>query len=191
MNEFIKEFGGQLAFAGFVLAVAIYLGFHALADAIKESFEQPAADYVSAYERSVEAQFSPRVVISGDIERDDDGPGFDLFGDSKEYPDPTESDLASPRFEAIWQAIKGWDISRDGGSTGYSSPTGNDVMHILNAIRPMSTAREEAWNSAIRILRDIAIDEKSDRLDRCMVDVLLHGPEHINANSYQGLRRQT
>jgi hypothetical protein len=50
-----------------------------------------------------------------------------------EYPDPTENDLANPVFEAIWQAIKSWDISRykDG---LYSGPTGNDVMHILNRI---------------------------------------------------------
>lgn len=51
-----------------------------------------------------------------------------------EYPNPTDDDLADPEFEAIWQAIKGWDMRRTPNDL-YSGPTGNDVMHILNALR--------------------------------------------------------
>ncbi len=54
-----------------------------------------------------------------------------------DYPDPTEEDLQDPVFEAVWQAIKGWDLSREPGSKGdrlYAGATGNDVMHILKAI---------------------------------------------------------
>lgn len=36
-------------------------------------------------------------------------------------------------FEPIWQAIKGWDIQREG-AAGYHGPTGDDVRHILAAL---------------------------------------------------------
>ena len=49
--------------------------------------------------------------------------------------EPTKKDLASPIFEAIWQAIKKWDIEREFG-IGYSGATGTDVKTILNAIKP-------------------------------------------------------
>jgi hypothetical protein len=50
-----------------------------------------------------------------------------------DYPDPLPSDLERPEFEAVWQAIKGWDIQRSPGQ-GYAGATGNDVMHILKAL---------------------------------------------------------
>ena len=51
-----------------------------------------------------------------------------------EYPDPTSADLHDPLFDVIWNAIKKWDIQRRVGD-GYAVATGNDVMHILSAIR--------------------------------------------------------
>lgn len=51
--------------------------------------------------------------------------------------EPTEEDLASPEFEAVWQAIKGWDLQREAG-LGYAGATGTDVMTILNALRSIS-----------------------------------------------------
>lgn len=60
--------------------------------------------------------------------------------------DPTEEDLRSPEFQAIWLAIKDWDISRgDESSTGnrlYAGATGTDVMTIINAVRSIWTCRE-------------------------------------------------
>lgn len=50
------------------------------------------------------------------------------------YPDPTQEMLDSPEFEAVWQAIKGWDIQRKNGD-GYAHATGNDVRHILDALK--------------------------------------------------------
>jgi hypothetical protein len=50
------------------------------------------------------------------------------------YPDPTPEMLNDPMFDAIWNAIKGWDISRHNDGM-YSGPTGNDALHILDAIR--------------------------------------------------------
>lgn len=61
----------------------------------------------------------------------------------REYPDPSESDLVDPAFEAIWQAIKGWDLSREQADGMYSGATGNDVMHILNALRKVVPAEPE------------------------------------------------
>jgi hypothetical protein len=57
-----------------------------------------------------------------------------------DYPDPTEADLSAPEFEAIWQAIKSWDISRNPECRTYSGATGNDVMHILRALRSIPPA---------------------------------------------------
>ena len=51
------------------------------------------------------------------------------------YPDPTSEMLnGDALFDAIWGAIKGWDLSRlnDG---MYSSPSGNDARHIYEAIK--------------------------------------------------------
>jgi len=50
--------------------------------------------------------------------------------------EPTEKDLASPEFNAIWNAIKKWDIERSP-NDGYADATGTDVMIILNALREL------------------------------------------------------
>jgi exonuclease VII small subunit len=69
------------------------------------------------------------------------------------YPDPTPEMLdGDPLFEAIWQAIKGWDISRRNDGL-YSGPTGNDARHIYDAI---SAALDKA--NRIEALED-RIDE--------------------------------
>ena len=41
----------------------------------------------------------------------------------------------SPLFEAVWTAIKGWDIERKEGE-GYAHATGDDVREILKATDP-------------------------------------------------------
>lgn len=51
-----------------------------------------------------------------------------------EYPGPTPEELQNPVFEAIWQAINRWDISRYN-NLQHSLATGSDVMHILNSLR--------------------------------------------------------
>ena len=49
-------------------------------------------------------------------------------------PHPTENDIKDPRFQAIWQAIKHWDIERYPGA-GRAGATGTDVMAILKQLR--------------------------------------------------------
>ena len=58
-----------------------------------------------------------------------------VAGKDISYPDPTEADLKDPDFEAVWDAIKKWDISRYGDERSYAGATGNDVMHILLALK--------------------------------------------------------
>jgi hypothetical protein len=52
------------------------------------------------------------------------------------YPDPTPEMLATPQFEAVWQAIKGWDLKRED-AAGYAGATGNDVRRILDALQAL------------------------------------------------------
>jgi len=51
--------------------------------------------------------------------------------------EPTSSDLISPEFNAVWEAIKKWDIQRTEG-VGYAHATGTDVMIILNALKSLT-----------------------------------------------------
>jgi len=48
------------------------------------------------------------------------------------WPDPTPEMLQDPRFVAVWETIKGWDISRDGEM--YEGATGNHVRAILDSL---------------------------------------------------------
>ena len=59
----------------------------------------------------------------------------------KDYPDPTPEMLdGDPLFDAIWGAIKGWDISRHNDGM-YSGTSGNDVRHIYDAIKAIQVKR--------------------------------------------------
>lgn len=50
--------------------------------------------------------------------------------------EPTKDDLESPIFNAIWEAIKKWDIQREYGA-GYAGATGTDVMTIIDALEKL------------------------------------------------------
>ncbi len=61
----------------------------------------------------------------------------DQIGDAPErppWPDPTDEMLVDPRFEAIWQAIKSWDINVPSVYGGYCGSTGNHVRAIFDAL---------------------------------------------------------
>lgn len=49
------------------------------------------------------------------------------------HRDPTEAELNDPIFNAVWNAIKKWDISRESNGL-YAGATGTDVYIILDAI---------------------------------------------------------
>ena len=48
--------------------------------------------------------------------------------------EPISEDSKSPEFNAVWEAVKRWDIEREEGE-GYAHATGTDVMIILNALK--------------------------------------------------------
>lgn len=65
--------------------------------------------------------------------------------------EPTKKDLDDTVFEAIWQAIKDWDIQRTQGG-GYAGATGTDVMTILGVVR---TFISEATRSENRRCQEV------------------------------------
>jgi hypothetical protein len=62
--------------------------------------------------------------------------------------EPNSKDLESLEFNAVWEAIKKWDIERVEGE-GYAHATGTDVMIILNAIRPLLEQEKIKWLEAL------------------------------------------
>lgn len=52
----------------------------------------------------------------------------------RSWPDPDMGMVGTPQFEAVWEAIKGWDIHVPGAYTGYCGATGNHVRAILDAL---------------------------------------------------------
>jgi hypothetical protein len=53
-------------------------------------------------------------------------------------PNPTEADLATPAFNAIWEATKSWDVNVPAYYKGYCGMNGSHVMLILNELRAAS-----------------------------------------------------
>ena len=79
------------------------------------------------------------------------------------YRDPSPEDLKRPEFEAIWQAIKHWDINVPDKYRGYCGATGNHVMAILDAVE--SRVKElEAELEHIRFVTGRSGCEIVDRL---------------------------
>ena len=70
--------------------------------------------------------------------------GKNALADGFDWPGPTPDELESPMFEAIWQVIKGWDISVSDAYEGYCEATGNHVVAITRALN----------NAAIKILSE-------------------------------------
>jgi hypothetical protein len=55
------------------------------------------------------------------------------------WPDPTPEMLHDPKFEAVWQLIKSWDINVPEAYGGYCHATGNHVRAILDALKGTET----------------------------------------------------
>jgi len=85
--------------------------------------------------------------------------------------DPTEAELKSPIFNAVWKAIKKWDISRDSNGM-YAVATGTDVCTVLDAITPVVSAelhmlevqRDQARDSAKGIILDLISELSAEEL---------------------------
>ena len=57
-------------------------------------------------------------------------------------PSPTDGDLESPQFNAIWSVIKTWDVNVPEYYELYCGANGSHVMLILNALRTAEAATE-------------------------------------------------
>jgi hypothetical protein len=67
-------------------------------------------------------------------------------GDRKDWPEPTpEMMTGDVLFEAIWQAIKTWDINVPGAYSGYYGATGNHVRAIYDSIMANLEAEIYIW----------------------------------------------
>jgi hypothetical protein len=64
------------------------------------------------------------------------------------YRDPTPAELQSPLFEAIWQAIKSWDVNVPSEYEGYCGSSGNHVCVILDALKSIGVVDEQTNNTA-------------------------------------------
>jgi len=66
-------------------------------------------------------------------------------------PDPTEAQLASPEFAAVWEVIKTWDVNVPEFYDGYCGASGSHVVLILNALSaPQLDEKRWVWKSPTR-----------------------------------------
>jgi hypothetical protein len=77
-----------------------------------------------------------------------------------EPSDLAEKDYGTPIFDAVWEAIKQWDLDRGDypGATSnrssYAGATGTDVQTILNVVNPFVTAaRREGLREAAQVAK--------------------------------------
>lgn len=84
-------------------------------------------------------------------------PSADQLGVSsaKQYRDPTAGELESPLFNAVWNAIKGWDVSRESNGL-YSGATGTDVCIILDAIAALVAPGDKMLDRIVATLESRA-----------------------------------
>ena len=91
---------------------------------------------------------APVAGLSANIVTDDEH-GTRLVGPhgglKKSVPNPADSDLADPLFEAIWQVTKRWDVNAPEYYIGYCGMNGSHVMLILNALRQALRAQGGVW----------------------------------------------
>lgn len=93
------------------------------------------------------------------------------------YRDPEPEDLKRPEFEAVWQAIKKWDVNVPEAYNGYCGATGNHVMVILDAITPVLAAAQEEikrYREALqkivdRKLEDLPGDKHTDEFHKTLM----------------------
>lgn len=73
------------------------------------------------------------------------------------WPDPSPEELKTLEFEAVWQAIKTWDINVPEAYSGYCGATGNHVKVILDALRQIERGDFNMEKEKERISTDHAL----------------------------------
>lgn len=59
--------------------------------------------------------------------------------EQKEMPNPTEQELNSPEFNAIWEVIQDWDVNVPEYYEGYCGANGSHVKLILDRLKQNQT----------------------------------------------------
>ncbi|WP_022727262.1 hypothetical protein [Fodinicurvata sediminis] len=77
-------------------------------------------------------------VLCGASDKEEEMPIETNPGIHETAKDPTRDELNDPRFEAIWQVIKGWDVSTREGL--YEGANGAHVAMILRALNAHDTS---------------------------------------------------
>lgn len=60
-----------------------------------------------------------------------------------DMPNPTEEQLESPEFAAIWHVIKTWDVSVPELYEGYCGANGSHVALLLNGLTDVGDAQDD------------------------------------------------
>jgi hypothetical protein len=58
-----------------------------------------------------------------------------------DMPNPTDEDLKSPEFNAIWNVIRSWDVNVPESYSGYCGANGSHVKLILMALEEANAKR--------------------------------------------------
>lgn len=100
--------------------------------------DEELVGYVKEWFEDMESEFKP--LIGGETQM---SKSLEEINPSRfhEMPNPTETDLADPVFESIWQVIKSWDVNVPDYYSGYCGASGSHVMLILNALRAKEIQR--------------------------------------------------
>ena len=120
----------------------------------------PMADAVDEYLRKFPEKFAvPVPAVLPDC-TEDDARGLRLVGPHggvmSDMPNPTDAELASPLFEAIWQATKTWDVNVPEYYKGYCGMNGSHVVMILRAI---AAAPPPVWVRPVAVGLSVAQGE--------------------------------
>lgn len=95
------------------------------------------------------------------------------------WSDPPDDVLKTPLFEAIWQAIKTWDINVPGAYGGYCGATGNHVYAIYRAVEALAPPDARPLDNYERSMQErIAMLERMVQRD---AGILLEYDEQVAA----------
>ena len=72
----------------------------------------------------------------------------------KPMPNPTPEEIESPLFNAIWDAIKSWDVNVPESYSGYCGLNGSHVKIIIDAIAA-EKAQTRDWQAIEALLPEI------------------------------------